>query len=743
MITRSVALSAVFALLLAACGGQQPANSDNQKEEAMSASPFAAASEITAPTVEKRPVEFTQHGITRTDNYVWLRDENWQQVLRDPSTLDADIRTALEAENEYYGALTDDLTTLRETLVSEMRGRIKEADTDVPLPDGEWLYSRRFRDGGEYPIFVRTPRNGGDEQIIVDGDAEGEGATFFEIGSVAHSSDHRYAAYAVDRLGSEYFEIKVRDIATGEELSDVVTSADESGAVWGADSSGFFYVERDDNQRPVRVKYHRLGEDTANDAVIYEESDPGFFVGIGKSQSGDYVFAASVSQVTSEYRAISANDPLSAPVLIAARDNGVEYDVEHHGDHFYIRTNADGAVDFKIVKAPVASPGRENWVDWVPHEPGRYLARILPYKDYFVRYERSDALPRIVISTYEGDAHEIAFDEPAFNLGLISGFEYGTDTIRFSYESPSTPRQIFDYNVESRERALLKTQEVPSGHDASLYVVERIDAEADDGARVPVIVLRLKSTPVDGTAPVLLYGYGSYGATVPDNFSTSILSMVDRGVIYALAHIRGGAAKGRQWYLDGKLDKKMNSFTDFVASAEALIARDYTSKKKIVIYGGSAGGLLVGAAVNLRPDLFAGVIAAVPFVDVITTISDAGLPLTPPEWEEWGNPITSAEEYGWIAEYSPYDNISDADYPPIMATAGLTDYRVTYWEPAKWIARLRDDATGGPFVLRINMGAGHGGSAARFERLEEGADLYAFALKALGKENVEPVKHAN
>lgn len=741
MIIRSGALSAAFALFLSACGGQAPANTENQKEEAMSASAFAAASEIPAPSVEKRPVEFTQHGITRTDNYAWLRDEDWQQVLRDPSTLDDDIRAALDGENAYYGAVTDDLETLRDTLVSEMRGRIKEDDADAPLRDGDWLYSRRFREGGQYPIFVRSPRNGGDEQIIIDGDAEGAGATFFEIGSVAHSPDHRFAAYCIDRVGSEYFEIKVRDIATGEELTDIVVSADESGAAWSADSAGFFYVERDDNQRPVRVKYHRLGEDTASDALIYEETDPGFFVGIGKSQSGEYVFAASVSQTTTEYRAISANDPLAAPVLISARENGVEYDVEHHGEHFYIRTNADGAVDFKVVKAPVAAPGRDNWVDWVPHEAGRYIARILPYKDYIVRYERSDALPRIVISTYGGETHEISFDEAAYSIGLISGFEFDTDTIRFSYESPSTPGQVFDYNVNNRERTLLKTQEVPSGHDASLYVVERINAEAADGAVVPVIVLRLKSTPVDGTAPVLLYGYGSYGATISDDFSTTILSIVDRGVIYAQAHIRGGAAKGRQWYLDGKLDKKMNTFTDFVTSAEALIARDYTSEKNIVIYGGSAGGLLVGAAVNLRPDLFAGVIAAVPFVDVITTISDADLPLTPPEWEEWGNPITSAEEYGWIAEYSPYDNIANADYPPIMATAGLTDYRVTYWEPAKWIARLRDDARGGPFVLRINMGAGHGGSAARFERLEERAHLYAFALKALDKADAKPVTH--
>ncbi len=707
----------------------------------MTASPFAAAAKIAPPSVEKRPVDYTQHGVTRTDHYAWLRDENWQQVLRDPSTLDADIRAALEAEKEYYQAVTGDLGGLRDALFAEMRGRIKEDDAAVPTPDGDWRYWTRFREGGEYPVFVRAPRDGGDEQIILDGDKESEGADFFSIGSVMHSPDHRHAAYAVDRVGSEYYAIRVRNIETGEELTDAIDSADASGAVWSADSSGFFYVERDDNQRPVRAKYHRLGDEAANDALIYEEQDAGFFLGVDKSQSGDYVLIESHSQITSECRTVPAADPLAAPALVAARENGVEYYVEHHGDDFMIRTNADGAVDYKIVKAPIASPGRDCWVDWVPHEPGRSIVGFIPFKDYFVRYERSDARPRIVVSTYDGDAHEISFDEAAYSVGLDGGYEFDTSTMRFAYESPSTPEQTYDYDMSSRERTLLKTQEVPSGHDPSLYAVERIDAETADGAKVPVVVLRLKSTPVDGSAPVLLYGYGSYGATIPNSFSTNTLSFVDRGVIYALAHVRGGAAKGRQWYLDGKLDKKMNTFTDFAAAAEALIEKNYTSKKKIVIYGGSAGGLLVGATVNLRPDLFAGVIAAVPFVDVITTISDADLPLTPPEWEEWGNPITSAEQYGWIANYSPYDNIRDTDYPPIMATAGLTDFRVTYWEPAKWIARLRDDARGGPFVLRINMDAGHAGSAARFERLDERAHLYAFALKAVGKADAAPIKH--
>ena len=702
---------------------------------------FADARSLTPPDIEKRPEEITQHGITRVDNYAWLRDEGWQEVLRDPSTLDADIRAALDAENQYYADVTADLEDLRKTLFAEMRGRIKEDDSSVPAKDGDWTYWTRYREGGEYPIFMRVPAAGGEEQVLYDGDAESAGSEFFNVGDVAHSPDHNLIAYAVDRLGSEYFTIRVRNIDTGEDFDAAIESADASGAVWTADSSAFYYIERDDNQRPKRVKLHRLGTDPAEDRLIYEEPDDGFFLSVGKSQSGDYIFIYAGSHTSSEVRYLPADSLDAAPTLIEPRAENVEYSVAHHGEHFYVLTNADGAVDFKIARAPVAAPGRENWSDWVAHEPGAYILTAIPFKDYFVRLERRDALPRIVVSSYDGEEHAVSFDEAAYSVGLDAGYEFDTPALRFSYESPSTPEQTFDYNMADRSRVLLKTQEVPSGHDASLYVVERIMAPAADGAEIPVTILRLKSTPKDGSAPVLLYGYGSYGATIPANFSTSLLSLVDRGVIYALAHIRGGAAKGRQWYLDGKRDKKMNTFTDFAAAADALIAERYTSEKNIVIYGGSAGGLLVGATVNLRPELFAGVIAAVPFVDVLTTISDATLPLTPPEWDEWGNPIESAEEYGWIAEYSPYDNIRGVDYPPIMATGGLTDYRVTYWEPAKWAPRLRDEASGGPFVLRMNMGAGHAGAAARFERLDERAHLYAFALKALGMEGAEPVGH--
>ncbi|HSG63763.1 MAG TPA: prolyl oligopeptidase family serine peptidase, partial [Gammaproteobacteria bacterium] len=419
------------------------------------------------------------------------------------------------------------------------------------------------------------------------------------------------------------------------------------------------------------------------------------------------------------------------------------YFPEHHGAYFYIRTNAGDAIDFKIVRAPVASPDREHWEDWLPYRPGIYLSSFVPFANRIARLERENALPRIVISDYAGDeSYEIEFAEQAYALELDDGYEFDTDMLRFGYESPSTPTQIFDFDMRTRERTLRKTQEIPSGHDSSLYTVERLFVTADDGAEIPVTVLRLKSTRVDGSAPLLLYGYGSYGITIPAGFDTTSLPLVDRGVIFAIAHIRGGAAKGRQWYLDGKLDQKPNTFKDFARVAEDLQARGYGSPRRTVIAGRSAGGMLVGATVNLRPELFGGVIAGVPFVDVLNTMSDEELPLTPPEWVEWGDPIRDPAAFATIAGYSPYDNIrSDVSYPPILATGGLADYRVTYWEPAKWIARLREAARGGPFLLKMNMEAGHAGSAARFERLEERAHEYAFALQVFGLTEREPVSH--
>lgn len=700
------------------------------------ASSFAAVSN--PPKIARKPVDIVQHGERRTDAYGWLRDEKWQDVLRDPGVLSREIREALENENVYYEAMTADIADLRDALFEEMRARIKEDDQSVPSKDGEWKYWVKYREGGEYPVYLRQRTDGGEAQIILDGDKEGEGEDFFDIGDVSHSPDHKFAACAIDRLGSEYYEITIRDIGTGARLPETIPHADGGGAVWTADSRAFYYVERDERQRPKRVKRHALGADPQSDAVIYEEPDDGFFLDIAKSQSGEYIFIRSGSHATSEVRFFRADDTAPTPTLIEPRAHNVEYSAEHHGDSFYILTNADGAVDFKVVKTPIAAPGKENWADFTPHRPGVYVIDFIAYKNHFIRLERRNALPQIVIMENKSNEYQIDFGEPAFSLAISAGYEFDTVNLRFTYSSPSTPRQTFDYNMETKERALLKTQTVPSGHDPLNYIVERIDVKAKDGAEIPVTILRLKTTPVNGSAPVLLYGYGAYGISIPDSFSTNILSLVNRGVIYALAHVRGGAEKGRQWYLHGKGAHKKNTFSDFIETAEALEKNGYADKGNIVIHGGSAGGLLVGAVLNMRPALFAGAIGEVPFVDVLNTVSDADLPLTPPEWDEWGNPIHSKEDFKRIAAYSPYDNIKDAQYPPIFATAGLADYRVTYWEPAKWIARLREKAKGGPFLLRTNMEAGHGGSAARFEQLKEYAHAYAFALKVMGKADAKP-----
>ncbi len=704
-----------------------------------SSGPFADVRH-SPPTAERRRESVTQHGQSRVDDYAWLRDPNWQEVLREPDRLIEDIRRHLSAENVYYKAATDDLTPLREQLVQEMRGRIKEDDSSLPRPDGAFAYAVRYREGGQYPVFVQTARVGGQECILFDGDREAEGETFFRIASVVHSPDHSLIACGVDRLGSEFYDLSIRRIETGETLPETIPQTG-GHVVWAADSRSFYYVERDANQRPKRVKHHVLGSDPAGDLLVYEEPDDSYFLGIHASQSRQYLFIGSTKGTSTEYRFLGLTaEPGTEPELIAPRAEDELYYPYHHDDHFFLRTNAQGAVDFKLMTAPVGSPGRQHWRDWLPHEDGRYISDIITLKNWLIRLERRNALPQIVVSNYAGSrSFELGFSEPAYNLELLRGLEFDTSILRFNYESPSTPVQTFDMDLETQRRVLRKEQEIPSGHDPERYSVERLFVRAEDGAEIPVTLLRLKTTKPDGTAPLLLYGYGSYGTTMQAWFSSSILSLVDRGVVYATAHVRGGSDKGRQWYLDGKLGQKMNSFSDFTQVAEALQDRGYGRQGRTVSYGGSAGGLLVGAALNLRPELFGGVIAAVPFVDVLNTISDETLPLTPPEWVEWGDPINDASAFETIAGYSPYDNIqSDVSYPPVLATGGLTDYRVTYWEPAKWVARLRAVAGGGPFFLKMNMAAGHSGSAARFERLEERAHEYAFALKLFGLEDQLP-----
>jgi oligopeptidase B len=529
----------------------------------------------------------------------------------------------------------------------------------------------------------------------------------------------------------------VRDIAAGTDLADEVPDSGGSG-VWAAENSGFFYTRLDANHRPSRIYFHKIGEDAANDRLVFEETDPGFFMDVDGTRDGKWVFIAISDHETSEYHVLPADDPFAQPRLVAAREREVQYGMEQGGDVFFVLTNADGAKDFKVMTAPVNSPGRENWTDLVPHNPGVLILSILAFEDFLVRLERKDGLPRIVVrDRASGEEHVIAFDEEAYSLGLSGSYEYDTEWMRFTYSSMTTPAQQFDYNMRTRERVLLKTQEVPSGHDPENYVTRRLMAPAEDGELVPISLLHHRDTNLDGSAPCLLYGYGSYGITVPAAFNTNCLSLVDRGFVYAIAHIRGGKDKGYSWYDDGKRAKKENTFRDFIAAANHLVAERYTSHDRIVAQGGSAGGMLMGAVVNMAPEAFGGIIAEVPFVDVLTTMLDDTLPLTPPEWPEWGNPIASEADYETIAAYSPYDNVGAHAYPPILAVAGLTDPRVTYWEPAKWVAKLRDRKTDNNSVLfKINMDAGHAGASGRFSRLEEIAYVYAFALKIVGKASV-------
>ena len=684
------------------------------------------------PCAARRPVNSIHHGIARVDDYAWLRASNWQAVIRDPALLDPEIKAYLEAENAYAKAMLADTEALQANLFAEMKGRIKEDDAGVPASDGAFAYYTRYVMGGQHPLFCRQPRNGGDEQILLDGNVLAEPHAYFRIAGFAHSPDHSLVAYAVDTKGSELYTVNVIEADTGTLVDSRI--ADSNGALeWSADSRHLFYIWTDDEYRPRRLLRHAVGSEAA-DVLVHDQSDPGCFLGLGATQDRRFLLLSVHDHETAEISLIDAADPGAAPRLVAAREPEHDYAVDHHDGRLIILTNSGGAEDYRIVEAPVAAPGRDHWREIEPHRPGRLILDVVAYKDFLVRLEREDGLPRIVVRRFsDGEEHAIAFAEAAYALGISAGYEYDTPILRFTYSSMTTPAQVFDYDMSKRTRELRKTQEIPSGHDPSRYVTRRVMAPAKDGETVPVSLLFSKETKLDGSAPLLLYGYGAYGMTIPAGFSTNALSLVDRGFVYAIAHVRGGKDKGYRWYKDGKRAKKMNSFSDFIAAAEFLAAEGYTSPGRIVAHGSSAGGMLMGAVANMAPDLFLGIVAEVPFVDVLTTILDASLPLTPPEWPEWGNPIESEADYRTIAAYSPYDNVRAQTYPHILALAGLTDPRVTYWEPAKWVAKLRALDTGDRLILlRTNMEAGHAGASGRFERLREVALAYAFALKISG-----------
>jgi len=653
---------------------------------------------ITPPIATKDPREFEIHGIKRRDDYGWLRDENWREVFHDPTKLDKAIAKHLEAENLYQSAFMEDTLPLQQTLLQEMKGRIKQDDSSVPYKQGGVAYGQCYEEGDEQPRFFRTKRDGGERSIYLDGNAQAQEHAYFRLSGTFPSPDHTKFVWGYDNKGSEFYSLKVRNFDESEDTPDHLADTGGVGA-WDKNSTGIFYTKLDENHRADKVYYHRLGTPQCEDVLIYEEKDPGFFVSISQTLNDDFIMIEAHDHETSEVWLIAADTPLEMPKLVRGREKGVEYSLAPAGREVYILTNLDGARDFKIMVAALDEQGRvadeKDWREVIPHEDEQLITTHQAYKGHLVFQRRLDGLAQIIIFDREcGDSHIVTFDEETYALSLIGAAEYDSNTIRFSYSSMTTPARVFDYDMANRTRTLLKTQILPSGHEPAHYITRRLMVEAQDGALIPVSLLYHKSTKLDGTSPCLLYGYGAYGITIEAAFSSNILSLVDRGFIYAIAHIRGGKDKGFSWYSQGKHRFKTNTFDDFIAVGRYLVAQGFTRHDRLIAEGGSAGGMLMGAIANKAPQDYAAIIAEVPFVDVLATMLDASLPLTPPEWPEWGNPIDSKDFYQLMASYSPYDNVGAKPYPAILALSGLTDPRVTYWEPTKWVARLREKTTG-------------------------------------------------
>jgi oligopeptidase B len=682
-------------------------------------------------------MRLSAHGFAWTDDYAWIRAANWREVLRDPSRLPRDIRALLRAENVYADALLAPTAGLQKELRREMRARLKEDDSDPPQSDGPWAYYSRFRPGGQRRLYCRKPREGGAETVLIDGDARAEGRAFFHLAGARHSPDHAKFAWSSDDLGSEILTIAVRDLELQEDLPDRIGGA-TGDVVWTRDSTAFLYVEQDDNHRPRRVMLHRLGTAQSDDVEVFSEDDPMWFIGVESTRLGKTAIISVHGHDASEALVVDLDHPTAPPRLVAPRRPGFRYEVMDHGDCFFIRTNA-GAPDFKIVVAPREAPQEANWRDFVAERDGRFIADATLFKGQLLMLTREMSRPHLaVIDLQSGESHEIGFDEETYFLRFEPVYEFGASLVRFSYSSLTTPQETYDYDVAKRRRTLVKRQTMPRGFDPHAYVTRLVFAPAEDGESVPVSLIHKRGMTLDGSSPLLLTGYGAYGYAVEASFSTNRFSLVDRGFVVGIAHVRGGTDKGWRWYEDGKLGKKLNTFRDFLAAARFLIAAGYTGPSRIVAQGGSAGGLLMGAVANLAPELFAGVIADVPFVDVLTTMLDASLPLTPAEWLEWGDPIHDQAAFETIRSYSPIDNVRAQPYPAILALAGLADPRVTYWEPAKWVARLRATMTGGgPILLRTAMEAGHAGQPGRFDRLDDIARQYAFAIACV-ENGLEP-----
>jgi oligopeptidase B len=680
----------------------------------------------TPPRADRRQFSFTVHGQTIDDPYAWLKDPGYPEVT------DKDVLAYLEAENGYFEGVMAPLKPLTDRLYEEMKARIKEDDSSVPQKDGDWLYWTAFETGGQYRKWWRKPVAGGPDELLLDEPALAVGKEYFRLGALSVSNDGRLLAYAIDDNGSERFEVRIKEIATGTHLPEVIPGM-LSEIVWAADDSGFLYGLANDQWRTDNARFHRLGTPVSDDVELFREADEGFRVGVSETSDRQWIVIATGDHVTSEVWLVPAHDPHGTQVCVSPRKVGREYDVDAHGDTLFIHTN-DTDPNFRLCTAPIAAPG--DWTELIGASRDFYMTGVTCFADFFIVDGREEGLDQIEIHSYDGGVpRRIDFPEASYDAGLGDNTEYDMKVLRLGYESMVTPGTVYDYDVASGAKTVLKVQEIPSGYDATKYGTDRLKITARDGTEVPVSIVYPADFPKDGSRPLFLYAYGAYGYAIPPGFSTGRLSLLDRGFAYAIAHIRGGDDLGQQWYLDGKLDKRTNTFNDFVDVARGLIAGGWTRAGKIAIAGRSAGGELMGAVVNSDPALWGAVIADVPFVDVLNTMLDADLPLTPGEWPEWGNPIEDPKAFALIRSYSPYDNVSEQAYPPMFISGGLNDPRVTYWEPAKWAARLRATKTDdNVLLLKTNMGAGHGGKSGRFESLRESAEENAFVLWQLGVE---------
>lgn len=675
-----------------------------------------------APLAEKIAKQLMMHGDSRVDEYHWLNDRENPKVTE-----------YLTAENTFRESEMKDTETLQKSLFEEIKGRIKEDDESVPyFKNGHWYYMR-FEKGQEHPIYCRKKATlQGDEEILMDVNENAKKHSYYKVAGLSVSPDNKWMAYGEDTLSRRIYTIRFKNLESGEVLPEKLEYTTGSAA-WSNDNQTVFYTVKETSLRPYKVYRHRLGEGPKEDTEVYHEQDETFVCQAFRSKSGDFVMIGCSSTVSNEYRYLDANQPEGDFKIIQARERMLEYSAAHFGDHWYILTNADGATNFKLVKTPLAATTKENWLDVIPHRKEVYLENAEIFRDFLVTEERENGLTSIVVRPWDGtEGHSLNFKEETYTAGIGNNPEFDTQTLRYGYSSLTTPTSVVDYNMATREEKVMKRQEVVGGHNPEEYTAERIWATAPDGKKVPVSLVYKKSLKKEKGNPLLLYGYGSYGITVDAGFSSTRLSLLDRGFIFAIAHIRGGQYLGREWYEKGRMLHKKNTFTDFVACAEKLIAKGHTSPNQLYAMGGSAGGLLMGAVINLRPELFKGVIAAVPFVDVVSTMLDDSIPLTTGEYDEWGNP-NEHEFYNYIKSYSPYDNVEAKDYPALLVTTGLHDSQVQYWEPAKWVAKLRSLKTDkNPLYLFTNMETGHGGAAGRFEAFKETAMEYAFLLKLEG-----------